>query len=249
MAESVPFDRIAHRYEETRGGLERGQRFAATIDTHLEPASRILEMGVGTAAVAAPLAGLGHRVVGLDLSPAMLELGAGRLRGALILADAEILPVAAASVNAVLAVWAVHVVGDQNAMLNEVGRVVEPGGLFLVVSPTPEVESNDLMDVAFQLGPNLGRGFDRAVTYAPRLDAMGWDHVDESVTGVYEFDESPTTRADSIERRDWSSLWDLDDETWQIAVQPVVDALRSLAEPDRPRHCVHRHMLSVYRQR
>jgi len=249
MAESIPFDRIAHRYEETRGGLERGRRFAATIDANLASGSRVLEIGVGTAAVAAPLAEFGHRVTGLDLSLAMLELGVERLSGALMFADAQVLPIADASVDAVLAVWAVHVVGDQEAMLSEVARVVTPGGLFLVVSPTPEVESNDLMDIAFQLGPALGRGFDRAVTYAPRLQALGWDHVGETITDVYEFDESPTTRADNIERRDWSSLWDLDDETWQASVQPIVDALRALPEPDRPRHCLHRHMLSVYRRR
>jgi len=249
MAESIPFDRIAHRYEETRGGIARGQRFSATIDTQLAPGSTVLEIGVGTAAGAAPLADLGHRVTGLDLSRQMLDLGIERLPGALTLADAEVLPVADASVDAVLAVWAVHVVGDQEAMLNEVRRVVRPGGLFLVVSPTPEVESNDLMDIAFQLGPALGRGLDRSVTYAPYLQGFGWDHVDEIVTDVYEFDEAPTTRADNIERRDWSSLWDLDEETWRTAVQPIVDALRVLPEPDRIRHCVHRHMLSVYRRR
>jgi len=151
-------------------------------------------------------------------------------------------------VDAVLAVWAVHVVGDQEAMLGEVRRVVRPGGLFLVVSPTPEVESNDLMDLAFQLGPALGRGFDRSVTYAPRLAELGWAHIAEAITDEYAFDESPTTRADNIERRDWSSLWDLDDATWLNAVQPIVDGLRALPEPDRTRHCIHRHMLSVYRR-
>jgi len=73
MADSIPFDRIAHRYEETRGGLDRGRRFAATISKHLQPASEVLEIGVGTAAVAAPLAELGHHVVGVDLS---LPMGA-----------------------------------------------------------------------------------------------------------------------------------------------------------------------------
>jgi ubiquinone/menaquinone biosynthesis C-methylase UbiE len=244
---SISFDRIADRYEETRGGLERGRRFAATIDGHLKVGSLILELGVGTAAVARPLADLGHRVVGVDLAPSMLAVASERLPGRLVLGDATRLPVRGRAVDAVVAVWAVHVVGDVDALIAETARVLVPVGRLLVVAASPDIESNDLTDVAYRLGPALGRGGDRSERLAPRLAAAGFAFLGDELTDEYAFEESPEERAAMIEGRDWSSLWGLDDETWARVVQPVIDDLRALPDPGRPRHCVHRHLLSVYR--
>jgi ubiquinone/menaquinone biosynthesis C-methylase UbiE len=243
---SISFDRIAERYEETRGGVERGRRFAGALDRHLAPASTVLEIGVGTAAVALPLAGLGHRVVGVDISMAMLGLGRRRLPGRLARADAAALPVAAGSLDAAVAVWALHVVGDLDTLGAEVARTLRPGGRFLVVSATPDVEPNDLIDIAYRFGPVLRPVVDRREQLEPRLARFGFRFLAEAVTDEYTAVESPEERAAMIERRDWSSLWDLDDETWARVVQPVLDDLRALPDPDRPRRCVHRHVLSVY---
>lgn len=244
---SVPFDRIAERYEATRGGLERGRRFASAMAPYLTPSSTVLEICVGTGAIAQPLADAGHAVVGLDLSRPMLDIAATRLPGMLLHGDATVLPITDRSVDAVVAVWAVHVVGDFDALVDEVHRVLRPGGVWLVVSPTPDVDSNDLTDIAHRYAQVLERGWDRAHLLAPRLSGAGFDLIDDVVTGEHHFTESPTARAASIERREWSTLWDLDDATWARLVQPVLDDLRALPEPDRPRACVHRHRLSVYR--
>lgn len=75
---SVPFDRIADTYDTTRGGVERGGRIAAGVDPWLRPGP-VLEIGVGTGAVARPLTDRGHPVVGLDLSAAMLRGARERL--------------------------------------------------------------------------------------------------------------------------------------------------------------------------
>lgn len=246
---SVPFDRIAERYEATRGGLERGRRFAAAMAPYLTSSSTLLEICVGTGAIAQPLADAGHTVIGLDLSRPMLEIAATRLPGMLIFGDAGVLPIADRSVDAVVAVWAVHVVGDFDALVDEVRRVLRPGGTWLVVSPTPDVDSNDLTDIAHRYAQVLERGWDRAHLLAPRLSGAGFDLVDDVVTDEHHFTESPTARATSIERREWSTLWDLDDATWAELVQPVLDDLRALPDPDRPRDCVHRHHLSIYRLR
>ncbi|MBV8305279.1 MAG: hypothetical protein JOZ04_13795 [Acidimicrobiia bacterium] len=56
MTSSISFDRIADRYDETRGGERRGQLVAAEIDPYLGPGARILEIGVGTGIVATALA-------------------------------------------------------------------------------------------------------------------------------------------------------------------------------------------------
>jgi ubiquinone/menaquinone biosynthesis C-methylase UbiE len=246
VTDSISFDRIAARYEETRGGLERGRRFAAALHEHLAPGSRVVEIGVGTAAVARPLAELGHDVVGVDISTEMLALGRSRLPGRLARADATALPFADASADAVVAVWAVHVIGDQEALAAAVTRVLRPGGRLLVVSATPEVEHNDLTRIAYRFGPELRPVVDRVEQLAPRLAPHGFVPVAEAVTDVYTAVESPSQRAAMIEQRDWSSLWELDDETWARVIQPVIDDLRALPEPDRPRHCVHRHLLAAF---
>jgi hypothetical protein len=131
-------------------------------------------------------------------------------------------------------------------MVAEVVRALAPGGRFLVVSSTPDVEPNDLTDTAFRFGPALGRGGDRSERLAPRLAQAGFAFLGDEATDEHTFDESPEERAAMIERRDWSSLWDLDDATWARVVQPVIDDLRALPEPGRQRHCTHRHVLSVY---
>ena len=253
-SESIPFDRIAAKYEETRGGLDRGRRFAATIGeaitqtTHASLAeTRLLEICVGTGAIARPLADLGYSVTGIDLSRPMLDLAAERLPGALLEGDAAVLPYATGTINVVPAVWAVHVVGDLDALLAEVARVLRPDGDFLVVSPTPRVDSNDLTDIAYRFGNLLGRGWDRSESFAPIAARFGFEHLGDQPTDDYAFDESPNDRADAIEARNWSSLWDLDDQTWAEVIQPVIDDLRALPNPDSPRACRHEHLLSHYR--
>ncbi len=243
---SVAFDRIAHRYDDTRGGIERGERFAAALGRFLEAESALLEIGVGTGAVAEPLQALGHDVVGIDLSRPMLERAATRL-GSVVEGDATLLPFRNDTFDAVVAVWAVHVIGDLEALAAEIHRVAGADAPLLVVSSTPDVESNDLTDVAFRFGRALGRGEDRSEHLAPRMAELGFDHETDTPTDEYRFEESPEQRAAMIERRDWSSLWDLDDKTWDNVIQPVIDDLRALPEPERPRRCVHRHILSVYR--
>ena len=53
MTGSIPFDRVAGTYDQTRGGLDRGRRLAAILAELLPERGRLLEVGVGTGAVAA----------------------------------------------------------------------------------------------------------------------------------------------------------------------------------------------------
>ena len=76
---SISFDRIADRYDETRGGERRAQHVAAEIDPYLRDARRVLELGVGTGIVAAAMGRLGRTVVGVDISAEMLSRAHARL--------------------------------------------------------------------------------------------------------------------------------------------------------------------------
>ena len=240
--DNISFDRIADRYEQTRGGLERGTRFAAIIDPLLSPASEVLEIGVGTGAVARPLAALGHEMWGIDLSRAMLTRAAGRIEW-LVEGDASRLPFRESAFDAAVAVWALHVVGDADALVAEVGRVVRPGGRLVVVAPRPEVASNDVTDLAYRWARQLGKD-DRTQEVTEMLTAAGWQTVAVTSTPWEESEETPLARADSIERRDWSSLWEIDDDTWARVMQPIIDRLRKLPRPDQPRPLRTRHTVT-----
>src|SRR4029077_20612649 len=98
---SISFDRIADRYDETRGGERRGQHVAGQIDPYLGDGDRILEVGVGTGVVAASLRALGRNVVGIDISAEMLSRAHARLGSRIARADAHHLPIPRSTVDAV----------------------------------------------------------------------------------------------------------------------------------------------------
>lgn len=107
---------------------------ALSLDGHQGP---LLDLSCGpglfTRALAA--AAPGALVVGLDISRAMLEVAAGRVRGyhnvALIRADGHHLPFADGSFGGVNNAGALHAYDDAEQVLREVRRVLRPGGLFV----------------------------------------------------------------------------------------------------------------------
>src|SRR5262245_47250201 len=131
-AASINFDRIAPIYEKSRGGLVRGGSYARAIVPHLLPGT-VLEIGIGTASVALPVVEAGHPVVGVDLSPNMLELAHERLGARVSIGDVMALPIATASVPNVLAVWVFQLVGSVDTTLREARRVLSRGGHLVVI--------------------------------------------------------------------------------------------------------------------
>ena len=127
MDRSISFEHIADRYDETRGGAVRGSGFAAELLARL-PEGRVLEIGIGTGAIAMPMRDAGRTVVGVDLARPMLAYA---LVGE---ADAQHLPIESASVAGVAAVWILHLVADPTAVLAEVARVLTPDGRFVVIT-------------------------------------------------------------------------------------------------------------------
>ncbi|CAM5421095.1 class I SAM-dependent DNA methyltransferase [Streptomyces abikoensis] len=69
------FDAIGHRYDEAFPHKEGQLGAGAWLAAALPPGSRVLDVGCGTGLpTARQLTDAGHRVVGVDLSPGMLEL-------------------------------------------------------------------------------------------------------------------------------------------------------------------------------
>ena len=93
-------------------------------------AEYILDLGCGDGQLTQRIAATGARVVGVDASPEMVA--AARERGvAADVGDAEALPYARNTFDAVFSNAALHWVRDQDAMMAEVRRVLKPGGRFV----------------------------------------------------------------------------------------------------------------------
>jgi SAM-dependent methyltransferase len=90
---------------------------------------------VDVACGSGPLAGpLGHRWLGLDVSPAELALAHARAAGRLVQADAGDLPLAGGRAAAVVCAMALMLV-DPAATLVEARRVLAPGGRMIALLP------------------------------------------------------------------------------------------------------------------
>jgi ubiquinone/menaquinone biosynthesis C-methylase UbiE len=203
---------------------------------------------VGTGIIAATLERHGHRVVGVDIAPTMLRQASARLRGRVARADGLALPVAGASVDAVVFVWVLHHVGDPVAALGEARRVMTADGCTLALAARSTEGDNEIQEAFSPLfALHLGR-MDEVQDLRPLAAQVGL--VQSSTTEVVmPFEESPNDLARKVERRMYSPTFDMDDATFARDVQPVIDALRALPDPHRPRHREHRHQLAVLRPR
>ena len=73
QAKSVPFDRAASFYDQTRTlSPDAAKRVTELLSDELAGVERALEIGVGTGRIALPLVDAGVRLVGVDLSAPML---------------------------------------------------------------------------------------------------------------------------------------------------------------------------------
>jgi ubiquinone/menaquinone biosynthesis C-methylase UbiE len=139
MGRTAAYDEIADWYESEflarqSDGDPLGIRDALT--TLLGAGSGIcLEIGCGTGAYAAQIRELGWTPVGVDLSAGMLRYARDRLPVAR--ADARQLPVRDGAAGAVIAVMAHTDMPDYPAVLREVARVLDAGGVFVHIGVHP----------------------------------------------------------------------------------------------------------------
>lgn len=132
---SVSFERAAEVYDRTRLTDPTELARALEVLDGLLPPGPVLEIGVGTGAIAVPLAERGRRVVGVDLSTAMLERlrakdGTDRVR--VVLADVTRLPIADGAFGGGYCRWVFHLIASWRAAVRELCRAVAPGGVVIV---------------------------------------------------------------------------------------------------------------------
>ena len=130
---------LRRRYGETAPMYERRyeqiQREKYEIVTgNLPRVSKVLDLGCGTGMLLSELARRSGFVVGIDSSPEMLELARKRSSAALVLTDADHLPFADLSFDAVVSVTLLQNMPDPAATVREVARVTKPRGIVIMTT-------------------------------------------------------------------------------------------------------------------
>jgi SAM-dependent methyltransferase len=137
MAESVVFDRAAEYYDRTRVTDPAAIRaMVDVLESQLGGDGRVLEIGVGTGALALPLRERGLPLVGLDLSMPMMRKLVDKTGGVrpfpLVQGDATRLPLADRSLGGAYARWVLHLISNWRDAVSELCRVVRPGGRVVI---------------------------------------------------------------------------------------------------------------------
>ncbi len=130
------------------------------------PLGRALDAACGTGRHASYLRLLGHEVIGVDATSAMLALAGERATGARwLLGDLQRLPIMASSVDLALCCLALTHFQEMSVPLGELARVVRPGG-HIVLSDVHPVSVTLGAQAAFR-DPDGGRAFVRNFVHWP----------------------------------------------------------------------------------
>jgi demethylmenaquinone methyltransferase / 2-methoxy-6-polyprenyl-1,4-benzoquinol methylase len=130
------FARIADRYDFITVALSYGQdrRWKERLVGYA-PAlhgARALDLATGTGDLAFALAGRGARVVGLDITPRMIELARAKSNGVrFLVGDMSALPFANQIFDVVTTGYGLRNVPDLALAIAEIHRVLKPGGQLL----------------------------------------------------------------------------------------------------------------------
>ena len=241
MSESLNFDPIAHRYDDTRGySAHVADAIAAGLLKvgGVPPGGNLLEIGIGTGRIALPLLARGVNVTGVDISTRMVERlrtkydaerGADPSRrfGALRveMADMTALPFADSAFDAVVAVHVLHLVPQWRRALDEALRTVKPGGTLLLGQDTHLGE-----DVQWHLQTHWLNAVKELGGLPPRVGAAGFDAVLEELKrrGLrvelleltrWSVARTPREVLQWITEREWSRTWSVPDAIFAESVR------------------------------
>jgi SAM-dependent methyltransferase len=198
--------------------------------THLEPGTRLLEVGCGVGAVLAVLGQEfpGLQLAGVDIEPAQLAFARGHLQRAgvearLVEADALALPFEDESFDHVWMMWFLEHVPDPPAVLREARRVIAPGGGITAI----EVDYSTCR--AEPSTPAI-EGLIRAMVQG--MAASGWSDAGTRLPGWLR--EAGFREVDEGERPYWWQGEDLDGQARYAAdvLESALDALVQLPGND-----------------
>ena len=233
MTQSISFDRAAGFYDRTRKlPPEVSAQIADSVVRLVPPRARLLEVGIGTGRIARPLMARGLSVAGVDLSRRMMEqlvatLPEGSATPQIAQANAAYLPLPGGAFEAVLAVHVFHLIAEWRRALEEIRRVLRPGGMLLAGHDGRQPDS------PFR---RLSEHWHAIVNArAQEADQPGVGDFDE----MYRILENSGALADEIMAAEWTAEYNVGDyfdslekgiysSTWRVAPEVLPECVAEL---------------------
>ncbi|MEU5716286.1 class I SAM-dependent methyltransferase [Streptomyces sp. NPDC020403] len=143
-AAAEAFDAIGAAYERAFAGSAAHRASLTRLLEHLAPHSRVLDVGSGTGRpTARTLVDAGHEVLGVDVSPVMVELASRQVPEASFrCADIRGLPLDADSYDAVCVYFSLLQMSraEQTALVHRLAGALRPGGHLVLATVPLDVE-------------------------------------------------------------------------------------------------------------
>ncbi|MGW1248492.1 class I SAM-dependent methyltransferase [Streptomyces sp. NPDC002535] len=229
----LDYETEAAHYDRTRGGVPRAGAAAEAVLSLVPPGARtLLDLACGTGLVTERLTRPGLRVYGADAAHAMLRVAGGRVPGRAVRADARRLPFADASLDAVGAVWLLHLVPFTAEIVAEVARVLRPGGV-LIATVDKDAAHDVGSDIDTILRPyrSAGAATDRAALITRHAAAHGLAPASGAHFTGHGQGGTPRDTVRKL-RAGYFASWFPGDAA---AVDTLATALAALPDQDRPR--------------
>ncbi|KES03911.1 methyltransferase [Streptomyces toyocaensis] len=141
------FDALGSEYEKAFASSAAHRASLDWLLERLAPGSRVLDVGSGTGRPTAEvLAAAGHRVLGVDVSPVMVEIASRQVPEAEFRCeDIRRTTLEDASFDAVCLYFATLQMSrsEQSGLLRRLGRALRPGGLLVLATVPLDVEEFD----------------------------------------------------------------------------------------------------------
>jgi ubiquinone/menaquinone biosynthesis C-methylase UbiE len=253
---SVCFDRAADYYDDTRSLPAAGRdRVLEILRSALPDGGLCLDVGVGTGRTAVPLAAEGVRLVGIDLSLAMMgkavAKSGGRRPFPLIAGDATRLPFTDNAFDGATIIHVLHTVPRWENAIAEAVRVVGPAGVVVLDTGDGRVDLLDDIEARFKM--ELPEQVPPARWTVELLDAAFRRHgcsLRLLPPVELQFERAPAELLDQLARGVASWQWSMDERTFG----PAADRARSWAEErfgalDHPRSFTTTVQMREYRVR